>query len=215
MHWNIWAGLWPLAAVAALLAGTPAAAQSLSIDELRAQVDQTVGQRNEFRDLLSDPDPARAIAAMEIMMGSGDAALRRMAVENGIFSSNPAVRATALKAFFTARPTVSAFLTIGEEFDEKQRGWVYGQTARIGGSVSPEGVAYVSLRVGDYDAEEDCFLNQDARQGCLFRVNDQVVSFRIFDIWNALTLNDAGELSGSATPYANYPGAQVRIPVTF
>jgi hypothetical protein len=200
---------------AVTVTGADVAAQSLSIDDLKAQVDQTVSARGEFEELLSDPDPARAMAAMELMMGSGDPALMRMAVENGIFSSNPAVRATALKAFLAARPTVSAFLTIGEEFDASQRNWVNGQAARIGGSVSPDNVAYFSLRVGDYDAEQDCYMNLDPRQGCLFRVNDQVVSFRIFDNWNALTLDESGELVGSATPYANYPERRVRIPVTF
>lgn len=197
------------------LAGSDAKAQSISIDELKAQVDQAVGARGEYHDLLSDPDPARAMAAMELMMGSGDPTLMRMAVENGIFSSNPAVRATALKAFLTAKPTVSAFLTIGEEFDDNQRTWVIGQAVRIGGSVSPDNIAYFSLRVGDYDTEQDCYMNSDARQGCLFRVNDQTVSFRIFDTWNALLLEETGELVGSATPYANYPSAAVRIPVTF
>jgi hypothetical protein len=199
----------------AIVLGTQAAAQSLSIDDLRAQIDQKVGAQNEFQALLSDPDPARAMAAMEIMMASGDAALMRMAVETGVFSTNPAVRATALKAFLGAKPTVTAFLTLGDAYDTSQRNWVNGQVARMGGSVTPENVAFFSLRVGDYDAEQDCYMNGDPRQGCLFRVNDQVVSLRIFDVWNGFALDEAGELVGAVTPYANYPSAPARIPVTF
>jgi hypothetical protein len=199
----------------AMVLATQAAAQSLSIDDLRAQIDQKVGAQNEFQALLSDPDPARAMAAMEIMMASGDAALMRMAVETGIFSSNPAVRATALKAFLGAKPTVTAFLTLGDAYDTSQRNWVNGQIARMNGSVTPEDVAFFSLRVGDYDAEQDCYMNGDPRQGCLFRVTDQVVSLRIFDVWNGLALDEAGELVGAVTPYANYPSAAARIPVTF
>jgi hypothetical protein len=204
----------PALACAVVLAG-PASAQSLSVDDLRAQIDQKVGAQNEFQALLSDPDPARAMAAMEIMMGSGDAALMRMAVETGIFSSNPAVRATALKAFLGAKPSVTAFLTLGDAYDTSQRNWVNGQVARLGGSVTPEDVAFFSLRVGEFDAEQDCYMNADPRQGCLFRVTDQVVSFRIFDVWNGLTLDEGGELVGAVTPYANYPSAPARIPVTF
>lgn len=197
------------------LFAAPAVAQSISIDDLKARIDQSVGAQAQYLELLSDPDPMRAMVAMEVMMGSGDPTLRRMAVETGIFSSNPAVRASALRAFFAAKPTVSVFMSVGENFEDNQRNWLNSQVASIGGSVSPDSTAFVSLRVADYNADEDCYMNAAARAGCLFRVSDQVVSFRIFGLWNALTLNDAGELTGTIMPYANYPNASARIPVTF
>jgi hypothetical protein len=203
------------AAVAISVGIGAAHAQSISVEELRAQIDQRVGETNEYQALLTDPNPARAIAAMEIMMGSGDASLQRMAVEFGIFSTNPSVRAAALKAYLDARPTLSVFMTIGEAFEPNQRNYVHNLINRLGGTAGEGQEAFLSIPVGPYDSERGCYVYGTDERECLMRVNDQVASFRLLNIWSALTMTETGELVGAATPYNQYPTMDVRIPVTF
>lgn len=203
-------------AVAALLLAMGAAqAQSISVEDLRAQVDERVGEMNGYQELLSDPNPARAIAAMEIMMGSGDATLQRMAVEFGIFSTNPSVRAAALKAYLDAKPTLTVFVTLGEAFEEDQRSWVQGQINRLGGTAGDGQEGFLSIPVGAYDAAQSCYTYASDERECLMRVSDQVASIRLLRIWSALSMNEAGELVGAASPYQNYPTMDLRIPITF
>jgi len=190
-------------------------AQSISLEDLTAQIDARTTEQNGFQALLTDPDPMRAAAAMEIMMGSGDPVLQRMAMEHGLFSTDPSSRADALKAFFDSGPTLSVFVSLTDALDEKQQTWAKSQLSTLGGSVDAANVAYLSLRIGAFDAAQDCYVNAAQPKLCLLRVNDQVVSLLLLRFWNPMTLNDAGELEGTATLYANYPALPLRAPVTF
>ncbi|WP_324754075.1 hypothetical protein [Roseovarius sp. Pro17] len=190
-------------------------AQSISLEDLTAQIDARTTEQNGFQALLTDPDPARAAAAMEIMMGSGDPVLQRMAMEEGIFSTNPSSRADALKAFFNSGPTLSVFVSLTDALDERQQTWAKSQLSNLGGSVDENNIAYLSLRIGAFDAAQDCYVNAEQPKLCLLRINDQVVSLLLLRFWNPMTLNDAGELEGTATLYASYPALPMRAPVTF
>lgn len=203
-------------AVAALLLAMGAAqAQSISVEDLRAQVDARVGEMNGYQELLSDPNPARAIAAMEIMMGSGDATLQRMAVEFGIFSTNPSVRAAALKAYLDAKPTLSVFLTLSDDMSNSERGWLERTIASLNGTRVDAQEAFLSFRVGDFDSVQDCYTHAVDSSTCLVRVSEQVVSFALFGRWNALNLDDAGTLVGTGAPNSGYQPVAMRIPITF
>lgn len=43
-------------------------------------VDQQMSNLNPYQELLNNPDPARSLAAMKVMLESGDEALVRMAL---------------------------------------------------------------------------------------------------------------------------------------
>lgn len=185
--------------VAALcLAATPVASQSLTADQLKALVDERVSAQNPFAELLNDPDPARSLAAMEIMLESGDAPLVRMALEFGLLSTNPTVRRTAVEAFLTTKPVLSIRFD-GSALDGER----YYKTRMTGEGVTltPEGIGYWRMKVGEYDAEKGCFLLASG-SGCFVTVNsDGVILQNAGYMTGRLVINDTGGLEGSATLY--------------
>ena len=88
----------------ALLA-VPAGAQ-ISLDELKTGVAERTGELAEFERILTSDDPATVIAAMQLMIEKGDADQRRMAVRQGLFSADSAVRQTVLRAIFNSKPSL-------------------------------------------------------------------------------------------------------------
>jgi hypothetical protein len=177
----------------ALLHTLPASSQSLSAADVLAQVDQKVAAANEYQQLLDDPDPARSMAAMEIMLGSGDVTLERMALDYGLYSPNPVVRRTVLDAFFLTQPTFGIYLTQAE--GEDNANWdLYATKGK--GSVLEDGRIFYSIQTGKYNEDKNCytvFENDD----CRVRVSDTEVGVTIWGNWHSLTLNDQGQLIGS------------------
>ncbi|MGH1446998.1 MAG: hypothetical protein ACRBBO_13240 [Cognatishimia sp.] len=185
-----------------LLSALPASAQSLSAADILAQVDQKVSGLNEYQQLLNDPDPARSMAAMEIMLGSGDAALERMALDYGLYSPNPVVRRAALDAFFSTQPTLGIYLTQTE--GDENRYWA--KKAEEGrGSVLEDGRIFFSIQVGKFDDAQNCYSRIENTE-CRVRVSDTDVGITIWGQWHALKLNDQGELVGSGSfPFSSKP----------
>lgn len=75
-------------------------AQEVSIDALEAAIDARLAAVNPFNELLNDPDQRRSLAAMEIMIGSQDEALARMAIQHGLASRQPEIRSVAAMAAY-------------------------------------------------------------------------------------------------------------------
>ena len=89
---------------AAVTFGGAIHAQSLSPDDIARMLDDQRPVVNPYAALLNDPDPARGIGAMKIMMESGDPELVRLALEHGLLSANPEVQLAALKGYLRTRP---------------------------------------------------------------------------------------------------------------
>lgn len=178
--------------LACILAAIPfaAPAQTMTVEELRALVDERVAGVDGYRALLDDPDPARSMAAMEIMLGSDDLALKRMALDQGLYSPNPVVRRMALEAFFNSGPTLAV------TFDATA---VEGDLApvlnRLNGSLGPDGKGFAAYQVGPFDAEKGCWLVGDS-QYCLASLSDTSLSVRLFNDWGAAQLRDDGIATG-------------------
>lgn len=186
----------------ALLHTSPASSQSLTAADVLALVDQKVAGANEYQRLLNDPDPSRSMAAMEIMLGSGDATLERMALDYGLYSPNPVVRRTALDAFFSTQPTLGIYLTQAE--GEKNRKWDYHATQGKG-SVLEDGRIFYSTQIGKFKEDQNCYTRFE-NDDCRVRVSDTELGITIWGNWHSLTLNDQGQLVGSgAFPHSNKP----------
>ena len=69
--------------------------QNLSAEDISSLIDQRLAITNPYQDLLNDPDPMRSLAAVEIMIGSQDASLARLAIQYGLESGRPEVRQLA------------------------------------------------------------------------------------------------------------------------
>lgn len=188
------------------LCSGPLMAQSLTVEELRAKIDQRVAAVNPYQELLADPDPARSMAAVEIMLESKDVVLERMAIEFGLLSSSPAVRRRALDAYLAAGPSLTMRLdgskTESPSFAQLLRGsWR--------GSVDADGVAYTTWKVGGFDESEGCYLFEGYSQ-CFVKVSANGVAISGSNLSAQLQNDGSGTLSG----VASLGGVTESIPIT-
>ncbi|NOR63727.1 MAG: hypothetical protein GQ535_14695 [Rhodobacteraceae bacterium] len=187
-------------AIIALISST-AFAQSVSVADLRAQIDARVGGLNEYQELLNDPDPARSMAAMEIMMASGDPALVKMAKDYGIFSPNAAVRKAALDGYFASGPVLEMQFDLKDLRDANY--FAMRAIEPYSGTVTTENTAFVQISVGDWVEKDQCFTvngwENGLDEGCFLRNSENGTSLYFFGRWWFLTLNDQGELTGSGS----------------
>lgn len=177
-------------------------AQSLTPEQIKAMIDQRMNTLNPYQELISDPDPARSLAAMQIMLESGDKHLRRMALEYGLLSPDPAVKRAAFESYLATGPIFSI------RFDGSRVKSDRFQTAVTEywhGHMTPDRVGYWRIQVGEYHPEPNCFANTDAGDRCFVTVNSDGIFLTVQSSSGAGTLNargtigDDGVLSGFAT----------------
>jgi len=185
------------------------AAQTLSLDELKAQIDQKVSSEDEFRKLLNDPDPARSIAAMELMMASGDPSLERMAREFGVFSSDPVVRRLAIEAWLKANPV----LNVTYDGSATESTYFKNYFQKNSGSVNGDKQGFTSFPVNGYDEAKDCYLYAGGNS-CAMRITDVGPSILISASWSPLKLGDDGYMRGQVNIYRVDEPIPIAIPVT-
>ncbi|MAM73412.1 MAG: hypothetical protein CMO29_06365 [Tistrella sp.] len=184
-----------VAAAASIYAHT-ADAQSLTPEQLRALVDKRVTALNPYQELLNDPDPARSLAAMQIMLESDDAELTRLALEFGLLSPNPSVKRAAFESFLKTRPIFSIRLDGRAVKDNDFTGVIRD---RWNGNVTPEKIAYWRIGVGDYSPDKRCYVNANAGNECFVTVNADGI-FLTASYLNARgIIGDDGAIAGSAT----------------
>jgi hypothetical protein len=201
-----------------IICARPAIAQSLSAADILAKMEEKVGGMNEYQALLNDPDPTRSLAAMEIMLESGDPKLMRMAIEYGIYSPNPVVQRIALKGYLDTLPSINIQLS-GEQA-AKEQDFPSVLKNYLGGSLALENGGSFTVSLIQYDAENRCYIgriqNSDRSQGCVVVLVDQGISIRVGDsAHGALRLTDAGELIGSMSIYAVNAPLAARIGIGF
>ncbi|MFX0547429.1 HEAT repeat domain-containing protein [Roseovarius sp. S1116L3] len=185
------------------------AAQTVSLDELKAQVEQKVSSQDEFRTLLSDPDPARSIAAMELMMASGDPGLERMAREFGVFSSDPVVRRLAIEAWLKSSPV----LNITYDGSGTESGYFKSFLQKSNGSIDGDNQGFTSFPVNGFDEANDCYLFAGSTS-CAMRITDVGPSVFLSGSWTPLNLGDDGYMRGQANIYRVDEPVPIEIPVT-
>lgn len=196
-----------LTVLAALWAGQ-SPAQSLSLQDLAAMVDERSRTLDGYRAFLTDPDPSRAMAALQIMLESGDPKLVPLALGVGVYSADVQMRQTALMAFVAGKPTLDLVLDGANVTDETLETYRTIVT-RLQGSVGTGAVASLSFKMGDWSDDKGCYLNVDFEGQCLARVNQTTLAIMmpsasyVPPLWVILSLNDDGELTGSVTPILN------------
>jgi hypothetical protein len=183
-------------ALAAVVAAPPLGAQSMSPEEILAEVEARVSAQNPYAALLNDPDPARSLAAMQVMLESGDADLIRMATEFGLLSPNPSVQRSAVQGILATGPNLTVRLEGGD--DEAFRSTVED---RLGGAVNAEDVGFATFPVGNFDATQSCYLWR-GNTPCLIQISPEGYLIRA---WNAahmrgmLSVDGEGRLAGTMT----------------
>lgn len=168
-----------------------AAAQSISVEDLQKQIDAELTKGSEYISLLNQPDTKRALAAMKVMMASGDPELVQIAADYGLYSANPAVRAEALRGYFATNPRVDFFLSRkGSKGDfNKAMEELFQAEANADGTVA------TAVTIGEYQPENDCYLNQ--RKDCWLQIRPEAIRFKLHRVWNELSFTDDASLVGS------------------
>ena len=172
-----------------------AGAQSLTPEELRAQIDQRVQTLNPYAELLNDPDPARSLAAMQIMMESGDPELERMAREFGLLSPNPQVQRAALEAFLATGPVFSVRFdgssTRDDQFTNQLRN-------AFEATVGPDKIAYWKAMVGEFSPGDGCYVYQNTNE-CFIAVNADGIFLSGRRYRGRARIDESGNINGSAS----------------
>lgn len=189
--------------IALIALALPATAQ-ISLEDLNAKVDERVKTLSTFEDALADPDPRRALAAMQIMIEQGDTDQRRMAIRAGLYSTDLAIRSTVLRAIFNSGPSLVVQL---KPVDDNVNQYYGRSVANLYGTVQPDMTATVVRRIGSWDPEQNCWLDAKDKT-CWVKLNADVVSF-FLDSWSQLTLDKEGNLSGPA----NFSQTQVTMTI--
>lgn len=182
------------------------AAQTLTVEELRAQIDKRLTTLDPYQELLADPDPARSLAAMEIMLESGDKVLMDMAIDFGLLSNSPVVRRMAFEAHLATGPSITLRLdgsvTDKPGFDNLMRGaWR--------GSVDGARIASTTWKVGAFDDNQGCYLFH-GYNACFIKISADGVTITGSNLSAQLKNDGSGQLSG----IASLNGIPEPIPVT-
>lgn len=174
-------------------------------------VDQRVSALNPYQELLNDPDPARSLSAMQIMLESGDAELTRMALEFGLLSPNPAVKRTAFESYLASAPVFSIRFdgtkVKSAHFDNAMKSY-------WSGNVTPERIGYWRIKVGEYLPEGNCFVNTTDGRGCFVTVNADGIFLTPYH--NGQTMSARGVVGddGAIAGFATIPRVEEPVPFT-
>lgn len=179
----------------------------VSLDDLDAAVDAASASMGEFQSRLNDPDPDRALAVLHMLISQGDADQRRMAIRHGLQSTDRAIQATTLRAFFDSKPNLRAvFDPVSDEPSVYYSRIING----AGGVIDAGGNGSVTYKITGYDAAEECWTHTQWNT-CLLRMRGDEVSMWFGDSWGAFRLNSAGQLAGEQAISQNLTKATIDL----
>lgn len=190
------------------VSGTQVAAQALTVEDIRAQIDAERSQPNPYEEILADPDPTVARRAMEIMIESGDEKLREIAIEFGVNSPDPVFRHLALLAWFQSNPRMEIVF----ENDGSPDQHFAGIARAFGTAPNSLGRFIWITQVTGYNAAETCFV---AGRNCLFRHTPNGAWIRQDNVWQEIEINNEGQLAGriSVSGAGYRANVRFRVPV--
>lgn len=185
---------------------SPAAdpAKPKSLAEIMAAIDERTSSLGGFQALLQDPNPARALAATQVMLESGDPSLVRLALENGLVSPDSSLRAAALDYYFKSKPTLGIRFT-AEAVDDGKLEQLIENVISWGGAMGPDKTGSFSAAVGDFSEKMNCYLRAGAEPDstnvadCTARVNAASFSVYLMDQWVDFAPTQDGSFTGGAT----------------
>ncbi|WGW05330.1 hypothetical protein [Tropicibacter oceani] len=188
---------------------TMAGAQSLSVADITSQIDAEMAALDEYSALLNNPDPRRALKAMEIMLGSGDPDLERLALDFGIYSTDAHVKRTAFETWVKTEPNlVFRFMAGKDRADEVAR-----YIGVFNGTMSSDGVATTSYVLGAFDKDRGCYIWKGYSE-CAISVSDDAIMINFDSVWSELTISDDGKLVGEIQLNRNIAPVPVEVPIS-
>jgi len=191
---------------------SPAFAQTLTPEALKAKVAEGDGIRAEYYAIMDDPDPAKAASAVKFMMESGDPELERMARDYAIFSPHAAVQRAALEAFFNGSPRLEIFLD-GSALTKDELGWFSSSLGSQNATVDGTQGHWIE-QVGKFDEDKGCWVYKRSANYCLISLSENQVTFYMWQKPVALRLDEDGRLVGKGVVHNTKTAARITIPVT-
>ncbi|WP_425037424.1 hypothetical protein [Primorskyibacter sp. S187A] len=180
-----------------MIAG-PITAQTPTPEELLAKIDAKLEAANPYQALLNDPDPRRSLAAMEVMLESGDNDLAKMAIEFGLQSPNPQVQDIALRGVLASRPALNLSMD-GSKIDTPQ--FSNSILSWLKGSVDSQNIGSAQLLIGEYDEKQSCYTRR-TDGACLFTLTTDGVILKIDStLTTQMVLGPDGVLTGEGFLY--------------
>lgn len=168
-----------------------------TLADLRAQIDIDSQELDEIDTLLSDVDPNRRAAAINLLIKSGNSAFVERAIEVGLLSDDPRMRAVSLqKVLETGGPfTLDIQLTDAEEENTSIRKWLsdYGK----GSWNESDGVGTTVFAIDDFDQKNNCWPFLNVKKCALVVDGERVMLAGWQYAVGALTLQDDGTLEGT------------------
>lgn len=87
-----------------------ASAQNVDVDALLSKIDQRSGQYQQLIEILQGADAARALAAFDAMLESGDKTLRETAISAAMSSTDERLRARALWETLATKDSITVVI---------------------------------------------------------------------------------------------------------
>lgn len=165
MTLSYWRLAFASAAIVVPLA-TSAFAQ-MSLDEIEASVGGMSDEMARVDALLAEPDQNKRLAAMKMLIQSGNPLYESRARETGLFSSEKEMQRVALAAIFDGGgPFRADFSLSGVDEDEaKIRSWI----KYVGGTLFEDGkMGQVTIYTSAYDEERKCWPLKSNENHCAF-----------------------------------------------
>ncbi len=144
-------------------------AQKSSFEEFEAKVKAAAGEIEKYQRVLQNPDVRIQYQAVQFMLKSRDPALQRIAKEHALFSTNPVLRNSSIKAILDAGGNIRLQITsIGEASAD-----VFRWLAQEGGSHDGRTGSLI-FKIGP--ARENCWIHYN--DYCRFQLSGTDVLFR-------------------------------------
>jgi len=144
-------------------------AQTTSFEEFQRKVNEGVAEIAKYQEVLQNPDVRVQYQAVQYMLKTNDPALQRIAKEHALFSTNPVLRNSAIKAIFDSGQNVRLVVTSTGEKSLDVLGWL----RRIDGTHDGN-IGSVIFKVGE--ARENCWVQY--RNSCHFQLAGNSVLFK-------------------------------------
>ncbi|MEO1308147.1 MAG: hypothetical protein AAFV38_09530 [Pseudomonadota bacterium] len=175
----------------AFIVPAPGIAQ-VTLDQLDSAMATAGDAMEAFRVRLQDPNPAKALAAMRLLIAQGDDAQRRLAIAHGFEATDPAMRLEAVRGILDAKPLLLFRWTTENDTVNNN----YKNTLkRFSGDFESGTVSRVPIQVGDYSEEKGCWTLQ-MNGSCFARLNSGELSLTFTGTWAQFVLNPEGWLVG-------------------
>lgn len=114
-----------------------------SFDEFQAKLNEGVARIAQYQSVLQNPDARVQYEAVRLMLQSGDPALRRIAKEHALFSTNPVIRNSAIEAIFNGGGNIRLEVTATDDTSAKVYDWLVkwggSHDGRVGNLILPLG----------------------------------------------------------------------------